>query len=86
MLLKRLKQLNKQEGGFTFIELVVSIVLVSLISMAVAITMLMLFKVSASSSDRVTAARQGTYSSAISTLSGTITARTTAEVTVQIAP
>jgi prepilin-type N-terminal cleavage/methylation domain-containing protein len=58
MILQRLKQLNKQQGGFTLIELIVGVVLASMISIAVAMTMGLIFKVNASSSHRVDAIRQ----------------------------
>jgi type II secretory pathway pseudopilin PulG len=57
-MLCRLKQLNKQEGGFTLIELIIGVVLASLIGIAVAMTLVLMFKVSADSSHRVTAIRQ----------------------------
>jgi Tfp pilus assembly protein PilV len=55
MMLQRLKQLNRQEGGFTFIELIIGVVLVSVISIAMAMIMFTMLKVNASSLDRVTA-------------------------------
>lgn len=58
MMLWRLKQWNKQEGGFTLIELIIGVVLVSVISIAVAMTLVLMFKVTAGSSHRVTAIRQ----------------------------
>jgi prepilin-type N-terminal cleavage/methylation domain-containing protein len=58
MMLRGLKPLNKQQGGFTLIELIVGLALASLISVAVAMTMGLIFKVNASSSHRVDAIRQ----------------------------
>jgi type II secretory pathway pseudopilin PulG len=58
IMLRHLKQLHKQAGGFTLVELVIGVMLVSLIAIAVAMTMGVMFKVSAGSSHRVTAIRQ----------------------------
>jgi prepilin-type N-terminal cleavage/methylation domain-containing protein len=56
--IKRLNQLNKPQAGFTLIELVVGLLLASLISIAVAMSMGVMFRVNAESSQRVTAVRQ----------------------------
>jgi prepilin-type N-terminal cleavage/methylation domain-containing protein len=53
-----LRKLSKQQSGFTLIEVMIGIVIVSVISIAVAMIMGAILKVSAGSSHRVTAIRQ----------------------------
>jgi prepilin-type N-terminal cleavage/methylation domain-containing protein len=52
------KQLSKRQSGFTFLEVLVVMVIFSLLSVAVSMVMITMFKVNASSSNRVTVIRQ----------------------------
>jgi len=54
----RLFQSTRREGGFTLLEVIISIAIVGIISVAVASTISMLYRVSASSLNRANAIRQ----------------------------